>query len=115
MAMPDNAKKVYSATDSAPTVLYAKRDPSSEHAFPIVASTSGSLVISAEETISQMFFDYDVRTDGQPVYIGYGSIGLATSADGWLLYKHTYNANGYITSRQVAYGAWDNRTSVTYA
>lgn len=63
----------------------------------------------------QARFDYDVRTDGQPVYIGYGPRGLAVGAAGWLLYKFTYDGSNQATLRQVAYDTWSNRTSATYA
>lgn len=65
----------------------------------------------------QMFMDYLLRTDGQPTYIGYGAKGLATSANGWLIYKFTFDDNGFITIRQTAYAAWDNRADggTTYA
>ena len=38
-----NEKKVFSASDSAPVVLYAKTDPASELAYPVVANPDGSI------------------------------------------------------------------------
>ena len=58
------------------------------------------------------------RRDNQPDYIGYGARGLASSADGWILYKFTYASaadGAAMTLRQTAYDTWDNRTSATYA
>ncbi len=55
------------------------------------------------------------RSDGQPDYIGYGARGLAADVTGWLLYKFTYDSNGFVTVRQSAYNTWDNRASATYA
>lgn len=62
----------------------------------------------------QMRCDYDGRTDGQPVYIGFGAKGLASSADGWLLQKFTYDGSNFVTLRQIFYGIWDSRTGYTY-
>ena len=115
MTQPDNSKKVFSATDAAPAVLYAKRSFEDQHTYPVISNTSGALVIAQEDTISQMFLDYGSRTDGQPIYIGYGARGLATGEEGWLLYKHTYNSSSFMVSRQIAYDSWDNRETTTYA
>ena len=60
-------------------------------------------------------YDYTGRSDGQPVYAGYGAKGLASDATGWLLYKFTYDVNGYITLKQIAYDTWDDRADATYA
>lgn len=59
-------------------------------------------------------FDYSGRSDGQPVYIGYGAKGIATSDSGWLLFKYTYDASGFVTLKQVSYDAWDDRATATY-
>lgn len=80
-----------------------------------LATTSNSLIINDFQLNSQMFVDYDTRTDGQPVYVGYASRGVASSTASWTLFKLTYNASDYVTSRQVAYDSWDNRASATYA
>jgi hypothetical protein len=42
-----NDKKVFSASDAAPTVLYAKTDPASELAYPVLIDANGSLAINA--------------------------------------------------------------------
>ena len=63
----------------------------------------------------QMRCDYDVRTDGQPVYMGFGARGLATSDGGWLLYKLTYDASDRIIVRQVAEDSWDNILTAVYS
>jgi len=39
-------KKVFSASDAAPVVLYAKRDGNSQLAHPIIGDTSGYLITS---------------------------------------------------------------------
>lgn len=42
-----NEKKVFSATDAAPAVLYAKTDPASELAYPVVMDANGNLIITS--------------------------------------------------------------------
>ena len=60
----------------------------------------------------QMRCDYDVRTDGQPVYLGFAPKGLDASADGWLIHKFTYDVSDRVTVRQIAYDIWDDRADV---
>jgi hypothetical protein len=65
---------------------------------------------------SQTYMDYDVRTDDQPVYVGTAGRGIATSSDGWLIKKFTYDSSNRPTIIQNGVGAWDNRaTTVTYS
>lgn len=67
---------------------------------------------------AQMRIDYDVRTDGQPLYLGYAAMGIASSQGGWLLYKFTYTTiggNDYVSYRAVGKGIWDSRASITYS
>lgn len=40
-------KKEFSAVDAAPIVLNAKTDPNSQNAYPVIATSSGALLISA--------------------------------------------------------------------
>lgn len=47
-------------------------------------------------------YDYDVRTDGQPVYIGTApndADGTETdqNATGWTIYKYTYDGSNNVT------------------
>ena len=63
----------------------------------------------------QLRADYDIRTDGQPVYLGFGARSLAAATTGWLLQKFTYDSSGYVTLRQIAYDSWNNRATATYA
>lgn len=62
----------------------------------------------------QIQFDYGARTDGQPVYVGYGKRTDATTDGSWLIFKFTYDGNDFISLKQTAYGVWDNRASLTY-
>lgn len=54
--------------------------------------------------------DYDVRTDGNPVYVGKAPQGTATSATGWTLQKLDYDASARLLRVQVVNNAvWDDR------
>jgi len=53
--------------------------------------------------------------DGTTLYAGYGARGLASSDDGWLIQKFTYNGSLQVTLRQIAYDTWDNRAAASYA
>lgn len=65
--------------------------------------------------LSQKRIDYDVRTDENPVYVGYNVRGADTSAINWVLQKITYDASSRATLIQVAIDAWDNRTTAAYS
>lgn len=56
--------------------------------------------------------DYDMRTDDNPVYVGFGAKGLADGADGWLIFKLTYDASDRVTAKKSAYGVWNDRASL---
>jgi hypothetical protein len=66
----------------------------------------------------QMRLDYDVRTDGQPLYLGYAARGIATSQKGWMIYKYTFvdiGGTDFVSARQVANDTWDNRALASFA
>ena len=54
---------------------------------------------------------------GSPIYVGIGIRGALTSESSWVIFKHTYDANGFYTGTQssVQDVAWDNRATTTYA
>ena len=66
-------------------------------------------------------FDYQGRTDGNPVYIGWATPGVPTSASKWRIRLITYDSNAQVTNIQYARAdvgfkfVWDNRTLLTYA
>ena len=62
----------------------------------------------------QMRCDYDTRTDGQPVYLGFAPRGLAVGEAKWLLHKFTYDGSDRVTLRQIAYDEWDNITTASF-
>lgn len=65
--------------------------------------------------LSQKRLDYDVRTDDNPVYVGFNVIGAATSDSGWVVQKLTYDSSSRVTVVQTAIGSWDSRASLTYS
>ena len=46
-------KKEFSAVDASPVVLYAKAEATSDKAYPIIATSSGGLLISAGHDIPE--------------------------------------------------------------
>ena len=62
----------------------------------------------------QMRAEYS-STDGLPDYVGFAPRGLADTSDGWLLQKFTYDGSRQCTLRQVGYGSWDDRATVSYS
>ena len=58
--------------------------------------------------------DYADRTDSNPVYIGFAPRTLAEDAEGWLLYKLTYDASDRVTEVKIAYDTWSNRIGASY-
>lgn len=66
----------------------------------------------------QMAIDYDVRTDGQPLYLGYTAMGQSTTDNRWQIAKFTYttiNTADYVLTKKLAIGAWDSRSLLTYS
>mgnify|MGYP001478769840 CR=1 FL=1 len=59
--------------------------------------------------------DYDVRTDDNPVYIGYAPKGLAEGSDGWLLQFIEYDTSDRFVSRKIAYGNWTSHATADYS
>lgn len=53
-------------------------------------------------------FDAD---DSAPDYIGLAAEAIATSDDGWIVYKFTYSGAN-VTRIQKTKGAWDDRLSL---
>lgn len=66
-------------------------------------------------TLSQKRLDYDVRTDANPVYVGFNIQGAATSDVNWLLQKITYDSSNRPTLVQISIDQWLNRTTATYS
>lgn len=70
-----NEKKVYSATDAQPIVLYAKKDPASELAYPILVDSNGALIISG---LVPKEYDYiDLSPPSQPTTITFKLGGIS--------------------------------------
>ena len=60
-------------------------------------------------------------TDGTTLYIGrlawddYPASGPAEDSTAWTIYRITTNSAGNVTAEASATGAWNNRTTLTYA
>jgi hypothetical protein len=89
-----------------------------EHTHPFGSGTFGAKYVVQPipaAYASQKRIDYDVRTDENPVYVGYNIRGAATSDSTWVLQKISYDGSNRVTLVQIATGSWDDRASVTYA
>ena len=89
-----------------------------EHTHPFGAGTFAAKNVVEPipaAFLSQKRLDYDVRTDDNPVYVGFNMRGTATSASTWILQKLTYDGSDRVTLVQIAIDSWDNRTTATYS
>ena len=86
----------------------------SEVESSIYESAIKAIRISDIPSHLQMLLDYDTRTDGQPVYQGWGAQGLATSSSGWLIQNFTFNVSSQVTGRKTWFGSYDGRASGSY-
>jgi len=89
-----------------------------EHSHPFGEGAFGAKMVMEPmpaATKTQKRLDYDVRTDSNPVYVGFNFPGAATSATNWALQKLTYDGSARVTLVQVATDSWDNRTTTTYS
>jgi len=55
--------------------------------------------------------DYDVRTDGQPVYIGFNEMAAVDGDDDWYIFKFTYTSD-FNTLTESATGSWTGRAAL---
>lgn len=66
-------------------------------------------------------FDYAGGITGQPIYIGWATPGVPTSASKWKIRKFTYDVNSQVLTIQHANAdigfkfIWDSRTTYTYS
>jgi hypothetical protein len=93
-----NEKKVFSAIDAAPAVLYAKQVADSQFAYPVIANTNGQLIISGS---------LDIPTHD---YIGLTYTGSNISI---VTYKTGGSSGTVVTTLTLAYDGSNNLTSVT--
>lgn len=57
-------------------------------------------------------FDYEARTDGNPIYHGMSAPGVGDDEERWTIKKYTYDANAQCTKIQVVFKkAWSLRTT----
>lgn len=59
-------------------------------------------------------FDYDGRTDSNPVYVGKHTQGASTADADWIIQKFTYDSSDRVTRIETLQGAWDNRASLSW-
>ena len=77
-----------------------------------IVSVTGPVETTAADP-NESRLDYDVRTDGNPVYVGEADPGAATDADVWTIKFLTYDADDRVTRVQVKQNvAWDSRSTL---
>ena len=89
-----------------------------EHTHPFGEGAFGAKMVMEPmppASYSQKRLDYDVRTDSNPVYVGFNFRGALSSATNWVLQKLTYDGSNRVTLVQIAVDSWDNRTTATYS
>ena len=69
----------------------------------------------------QQAFDYNGTTNGTPLYIGWATPGVPTSASKWKIRQFAYDGNNQILTIKHANAdigfkfVWDNRSTYTYS
>jgi len=61
---------------------------------------------------NQILVDYDGGTN--PIYVGYGGKGIATSDDDWFIQKITWVSNNPTVIKSANEVVWDDRASLGY-
>jgi hypothetical protein len=62
-------------------------------------------------------FDYGVRVDGNPEYVGRAPQGTLSSDDTWIIKKMEYDltAAARLVRMQALIGAWDDRATLNWS
>lgn len=60
----------------------------------------------------QQKWDYDTRTDGQPVYYGHAPVDAADTDNTWVIQYATYDATAFITTSKCRMGTWSGRVAL---
>ena len=60
-------------------------------------------------------YDYDVRTDGQPVYVGQADAAALTTDNKWVVQKYFYDTSNRVVDIQLIHNiAWTNRATAAW-
>lgn len=89
-----------------------------EHTHPFGEGAFGAKMVMEPmpaAAYSQKRLDYDVRTDSNPVYVGFNFKGAQDAAPNWILQKLTYDGSSRVTLVQIAIDSWLNRTTTVYS
>lgn len=66
-------------------------------------------------SLERKLLDYDTRSDGQPVYVGFNTRTALVAATTWIIYKLFYDASNRLLDVQVVtLAAWSQRTAVVW-
>jgi len=59
---------------------------------------------------TQRLWDYDGRTDGQPVYRGFNTFAATEADTAWVITKYVYTVSGELLSSKTTRGSWSGKT-----
>lgn len=92
--------------------VYTEKDAT--RVITLVRRMDGKFVpqLTSEGRDMEARFDYDGRSDSNPVYAGIGRCLALTSDTDWQIKKFTYDSSGRPVWIQCAEGAWDSRVSL---
>jgi YD repeat-containing protein len=89
--------------------------PIDNEALTVAGQTVYRQRVVTYPTFEETRLDYDVRTDGNPVYVGKAAQGTATAAATWTIQKLTYDTSSRLTRAEVLTGvAWNSRASLAW-
>lgn len=80
-----------------------------------VTTSAGSMKrqrVDVAPSLMRKILDYDVRTDGNPVYVGFNFQSAVVADVTWTVYKLFYDSSGRLVDQQVCERiAWTDRTT----
>lgn len=56
-------------------------------------------------------YDYGVRTDGQPVYLGHAPLNTEITGS-WVIFFFKYDGSGFLTEKYSLEGVWNDRAAL---
>lgn len=71
--------------------------------------------VAVAASLDRVISDYDVRTDGNPVYVGFNAQSALVANTTWVVYKLFYDSSNRLIDKQVIINiAWTARTTQSW-
>ena len=71
--------------------------------------------VDVAPSVMRKILDYDARTDGNPVYVGFNYQSAVVADATWTVYKLFYDASARLVDQQVAERVtWTGRAAVSW-